>query len=110
MSSRTYKLPHAVTTTIGIDIGIDRGHAWGLGAKSAIGLPRIVVFGSVGGGSNGGRARVNDPRVRKAREGARARNRAPPLFITLRAARSAPATRGGAEAAFRAAGSATLRK
>lgn len=100
----------AVTTTIGIDIGFDQGHAKSLGAKSAIGLPRIVVFGSVGGGSSDGRARVNDPRVRKAREGARARNRAPPLFITLRAARSAPATRGGAEAAFRAAGAATLRK
>lgn len=72
-------------------------------AKSAAPLPRIVVFSSVDGG---GRIKVNDLRARRAREGARARNRAPPLFITLRAARSAPATRGGADAAFRAVGAA----
>lgn len=36
MSSRTHmvhKLPHTVTTTIGIDIGIVRGHDWGLGGQ-----------------------------------------------------------------------------
>lgn len=34
-------------------------------------------------------------RARRAREGARARSSAPPLFITLRAVRSAPASAAG---------------
>ncbi|CAB3225173.1 unnamed protein product [Arctia plantaginis] len=91
-SALTLKLPAGVTAKI----------------KSAVPLPKTVVFNSNGvvvvGGGSGGQSRVNDLRATRAREGARARSRAPPLFITLRAARSAPATRGGAEAAFRTAG------
>lgn len=75
----------------GIDIGVERPRLHGT-AGAATAVFENCCLRRLGD-------RVSDLRARRAREGARAYSRAPPLFITLRVE---PASRRGAEAAFRA--------
>lgn len=103
---------------IGIDIersqGIRPQHRFNrFGAKIEVPLPRMCCLRQRR--LRRGRARVNDPRASRAREGCARRQPRPPLFIILCATRSAPTTRrreaaaarhGRAEAAFLAVGAA----